>query len=158
MRAHAFLPGLLAISLAACDQPEWTKPSAPGDHPPPAPAWAAPLIGERLREAFIETAGCAGAVDTVTQRFKGPPPGARIVGWAWDARAHQPATQIIVVRDGLIVGAGDGGRPRADVPAVRPDVTSAATGWQADARSIGGELEVLAVIGAGACPLGRITP
>jgi hypothetical protein len=63
-----------------------------------------------------------------------------------------------VAQDGAIVGAGQGGLERADVPTARREVGSNLTGWWALAARDGGMVEAWGVSpdGRSACRLGRI--
>lgn len=120
---------LMVLGLAACDKPGPLSAAARGTYPPPpaAPAWATPFAGRRLHDSFPNRATCVGFVDGFTERYDGA---RKAHGWAWNASRTQPVLHLAVVgADGRMVGFGDGGTDRPDVPAARPDIPSSATGW-----------------------------
>lgn len=120
---------VLMLGLAACDRPGPLSAAARGTYPPPppAPAWAASLAGRRVQESFPNAETCVGFVDGLADRYKGA---RKAGGWAWNASRAQPLQRLAVVgADGRMVGFGEGGLARPDVPAARPDVASGATGW-----------------------------
>lgn len=144
--------------LAGCDEPSWL---ADRDPAPPLPAWAAPLVGRPLQEAFARApdAACVGNTEQVEARYAGARPGAKITGWGWDAVAKAPVARVLITsRDGAIAGAGEAGLPRPDVAQARPEVTSVATGWSALTTFREGEAQAWGVLADGArvCKLGRI--
>jgi len=142
--------------LSGCEQPDWLTRRDPL---PAMPAWAEPLIGRPFAAAFAATPDCLGNVDEVINRYGGERPGAKVQGWAWDARSKAPFGRIVVVADdGVIVGAGESGLERADVPTARPEVGSNLTGWWALAARGEGLVEAWGVRpdGRTACRLGRI--
>lgn len=165
----------LAAVLAAtgCSRPDWTdpetskgaralpppkaknRPTDPGGAPAP-PAWVVPLMGKLLRDAFPKDGVCVGNTDGVAMVFQGEPKGARLVGWAWEYATAAPAPRVVLVdAQDRIVGGGDSGRPRADVPKVLPAVTSDRTGWEATAAMATGAVRAFGVVenGQATCPL-----
>jgi outer membrane protein OmpA-like peptidoglycan-associated protein len=95
------------------------------------PAWATPFIGKNVDAGFPKASSrCKGFMDNVTTDS---PSGAAVVsGWAFDLQAQQAVNQILIVdAKGVVVGAGEGGLQRLDVPAVQPEIHSETTGWQA---------------------------
>jgi hypothetical protein len=124
------LAGLLLTAAAGCDRPgplsaAVRKDLAPA---PPAPAWAAPLLGQALATAFPTVESCVASVDASTDRYRGAH---GVEGWAWNETAQEPAAKLAVVDPaGRMVGFGEGGRSRTDVPGARKDVTSNATGYR----------------------------
>ncbi|THD82698.1 MAG: hypothetical protein E7812_01065 [Phenylobacterium sp.] len=140
------------------------KPKAPArltttDPVPPPPAWAANLIGKPLAAAFPKLGGCLGNTDGVKQRYVGPAPGAKVVGWGWDpARASVVPHVVVVDRNAVIAGAGDSGARRLDVPQARPDITSDHAGWEVYTPLTTGPLEAYGVLADGKtiCRLGHL--
>jgi hypothetical protein len=126
---------------------------------PAAPAWAAVLINQPLDRAFPKTARCLGNTDGVKVRYAGAVRGVRLAGWAWDPVRREPL-QHVVIRgaDSTIVGAGEGGKRRLDVPRVVPDVISDVTGWEAVTWRYGGPVDIFGVLADGQtiCRLGHI--
>lgn len=168
-----------SLALAGCDQPKWRgegpapgaaapapaaapaapgKPVDPGPTPPP-PAWAQALIGKPLREAFPGTGVCKGNTDLVEKTYGGDPAGVRIHGWGWDVAAKARVGRILLVdAEARIVGAGEGGAPRPDVPAALPEVTDGQSGWHADLARTSGIVDTFGVVDGGkaVCVLGRM--
>jgi hypothetical protein len=159
----AVLPLACIASLtAACERPGWTDPetskgprvppaSAMPARPglpqvemaaPPAPAWAAALLGRQLKTAFPGTQTCLGTTDMVELRFLGPPSGSRLIGWGWDVARKEPVKRILIVDDrGQIIAAGEGGEDRPDVPRSVKSINSAKTGWKAVVPLTSGHVE-----------------
>jgi hypothetical protein len=147
------------FGLAACDQPGPLSAAARGDEPPPPapPAWSAALLGQPLKVAFPGTFACVAAVDGPAGRFKGF---RRIHGWGWKPLAARPVDHVAIVdAQGVMVGFGDGGQPRPDVPKARPQVTSDLTGWTAlsPLRETSYQVFGIALQARAACPMGRVT-
>jgi hypothetical protein len=146
--------------LAACDQPGPLSAAAKRQlaPPPAAPAWAAPLAGKALKSVFPAEARCVGYVDAVTDRFKDA---RKAVGWSWSV-THSQAVQRLVAVDaaGAMVGFGEGGTARPDVPAVRPEVGSPDTGWWLITPTAERSYAVWGVDAASgsACPIGEVKP
>jgi hypothetical protein len=129
MREMFAVAALALLALAGCDRPGPLSAAAKRGlgPPPPPPAWAAPLTGRALKEVFPAPAECIGSVDAKTDRYRGA---RRAVGWAWSRTASQPVGHLAAVgADGRMVGFGEGGVDRQDVPAARPEVRSQKSGW-----------------------------
>ena len=175
--AFPALAALVALAAAACSRPDWTDPeTSKGARalPPPAgakaiptdsagapapPAWVAPLIGRQMRSAFPKDGVCIGNTDGIVRIYTGTPQGARIVGWAWDYARKAPAPRVVLVdAGGAIVGGGETGYARVDVPRHVPAVTSDKVGWEAVSSVSAGRVETFAVIqdGAAVCPLAGV--
>ena len=167
------LAAALAALAAGCSRPEWTDPEAskgsrvlpprkakarptvPAGTPPP-PAWVTPLLGRSLRTAFPRDGVCVGNTDAVSTIFQGEPRGARLVGWAWEYGTEAPVPRVVLVdAQDRIIGGGDSGSPRPDVPKVLPAVTSARTGWEATAPIGAGAVRAFGVVenGRAICPV-----
>jgi hypothetical protein len=181
MRAVLIPFSILVLALAGCDQPKWrgegpapgaatqapaagasaaapSRPVDPGPTPPP-PAWAEPLIGKPLREAFPGTGVCKGNTDIVEKTYAGAPAGVRIHGWGWDVAARTRVARILLVdAEARIVGVGQGGAARPDVTAAVPDVTDGQTGWHADLAQTSGVVDTYGIVDGGksVCVLGRM--
>jgi hypothetical protein len=126
---------------------------------PAAPAWAAALISQPLDKAFNKSAPCLGNTDGVKVRYVGAARGVRLAGWAWDPVRRETLQHVVIQGpDGTIVGAGEGGTRRLDVPRVLPDVTSTTSGWEAVTWRTGGPVDVFGVLADGQtiCRLGHI--
>lgn len=164
---------LLAL-VAGCSRPEWTDPETskgsralppPGAKKaspidakpaPPVPAWALPLMGKPLRAAFPKDGVCLGNTDGILRIHAGEPRGARIVGWGWEPEVKTPVPRVVVVDvNGVIVGAGDTGQNRPDVPRAVPAIRSLTTGWEAVSYTTTGKVRMFGVIenGRAVCPL-----
>ena len=157
MRTKTITLALCAALLAGCGQKAAPSPtpSVP-DARPAFPAWATPLVGKKLKDLHLKTIKCEGAADVITQRYSGDPSGYQIEGWAWSASTSKPVDHIVLVMNGVIVGAGEGGRPRPDVPKAAPKITSSLVGWQAVTNDFLGKLEAVGVSGSDACSIGKI--
>ena len=177
MRSRA-APFLTLLALAACSRPDWTDPErskGPREPPPltaaprkgvpntveavPAPpAWATAIIGRGLREAFPRSAACLGNTDNLTLIYLGRPPGIEVGGWGWDSAAKVHIGKVLLVdAQARIVGAGEGGRRRKDVPRVVPSIKALDTGWRAVTPKVAGALDVYGLTADGAvCGLGHI--
>ncbi|MFN3583504.1 hypothetical protein [Phenylobacterium sp.] len=153
--------------LAACDQPKVRDqgPTATASVPvaaeplPAMPEWAAAYMGKGLRDVFPETGECVGNTDTVKTRYAGPPAGVAIIGWGWNVTEKAPVARIVVVdKEFTIIGAGETGLERPDVPKARSDVTSSTTGWRAVTTATSGGLDAYGVTngGRGVCKLGHL--
>ncbi len=100
-----------------------------------------------------------GNTDRVIRIYEGQPGGARVVGWAWEFAAKAPVPRVVVVgAEGVIIGGGEAGALRADVPTVVPAVTSDRSGWEAVAPQTSGRVEVFGVVenGRAICPLAGV--
>jgi hypothetical protein len=94
----------------------------------------APLIGTSVSEAAPNAQPiCVGAVDTVSPPTVSTPGVSAVNGWAWNKIAKSPVNELIVVQDSSsqIVGGGTTDHSRPDVPAARPEITTAQVGWHA---------------------------
>jgi hypothetical protein len=164
--------GIVVLSLgalAACDPPKWrevnsapnvasdTGPGAAPTQPVGAPAWAAQVVGKPLRKVFPSDGQCIGNTEAV-DKVAGVA-GVKVRGWAWDSNARQPMQRVVIVDDNaIIVGAGETGLERLDVPAALPNVTSKTTGWLAATAVAKGPLDAFGVLrdGSRVCSLGHI--
>jgi hypothetical protein len=163
----------LALLAAGCSRPDWTDPEAskgsralpppkakarptdPGGAPAP-PTWVKPLLGKPLRVAFPRDGVCVGNTDAVQTVFQGDPKGARLVGWAWEYGTKAPVPRVVLVdAQDKIVGGGEAGQPRTDVPKAMPAVTSDRTGWSATTTATQGAIRAFGVVedGQAICPL-----
>ncbi|MBI1683305.1 hypothetical protein [Caulobacter hibisci] len=123
---------------------------------PPLPAWSEPLVGKRLSAVTRQRIDCQGVTDVVTKRFTVQPVGAIIEGWGWDKGTGTPLPRVLLVEGGLIVGAGDGGRERVDVPKALPQITSSMVGWQAVSTTGSGHVTAYGFTDQGVCSIGEI--
>ena len=165
-RAFAVAGAALALVLPGCEARERAAATAPPsalgettDPLPPLPPWAGGFLGRQLREAFPADGACVGNADRVDRRYRGVAPGTRVMGWAWDTALKQPVERILLVDAGLqIVGAGEAGQPRPDVPAARPDVTDPGVGWSALTPLAAGPVDAYGIVGDGGavCRLGQV--
>ena len=168
---------VVGLSLASCDQP---KPRGPGTDgtvvelarlaarrvgwhgldpaPPPPPAWSRGLIGRPLRQAFPASGACLGNTDQTVARGPDAPSGVRILGWGWDVAAWRRVGRVVLTdAKGTIIGVGEGGVPRPDVPAAMPAVTDPAAGWIADPPRKAHAVDAYGIVGAEVvCPLGHL--
>lgn len=149
----------MAAALSACEQPEWRTRLDPM---PALPAWAEPLQGRLLDEAFTLAAApaCAGNTETAETRYGGARPGAKLIGWGWDAQGKAPTARVVVTGpDRRIAGAGEAGLDRLDVVQALPEVASPKTGWWALTTHSQGPVDVWGVMSDGVrvCALGRVT-
>lgn len=159
---------LLLAALAGCDKPAPRGEAREGakarkDHvaapAPPPPGWAIPLLGKGLRSVLTEDGACVGNTDGVELYYEGAPPGTRIVGWGWDKDLKARVQRVVLVdRDFQIVGAGEGGLPRPDVPTALPDISDGETGWAVVTTQTTGYFDAYGVVknGQGVCKLGHI--
>jgi len=156
--------GLTLTLVAGCDKPkdrseQTAAPAAvePATPPrPPQPAWATAYLGKSLRELFPKTGDCIGNTEAVETRYTD---GAAIIGWGWDNAAKTAVARIVLVDAGFrVVGAGESGMSRPDVPAARPDIPDPNTGWRAIATTAAGAVDAYGITddGQGACKLGYI--
>jgi hypothetical protein len=124
---------------------------------PPYPAWSVGMIGKPLSSVVQGKADCFGVFDVVSAKHTGATPGVEVDGWAWDKAAKQPVHHVLIVDlNDRILGAADSGRPRADVVAAYPYMTTNLMGWHGEAGVTTGT--VLAVgLGAkgGRCSLSK---
>lgn len=155
----------VALALVAgCDKAkdrteETAAPAAaePAQPPrPPQPAWATAYLGKGLRELFPKTGDCVGNTEAVETRYAD---GVAIIGWGWDNAAKTSTARIVLVDAGFrIVGAGETGMSRPDVPAAQPAITDPNTGWRAITTTATGAVDAYGITddGQGACKLGHI--
>ncbi len=124
---------------------------------PPYPAWSVGMIGKPLASVIKGKADCFGVFDAISANHTGASPGVEVDGWAWDKAAKQPVQRILIVDlTDRVVGAAMSGRPRDDVVAAYPYMTSKFVGWHGEAGVTAGTL--LAVgLGAtgGQCSLSK---
>ena len=161
------------LALAACDQPKWRDTSAPPpgakaqgpqkNQPDPggtpaAPTWAQAVMGKNLREAFPKSGICRGNTDIVQRKYAGLPNGVQIHGWGWDVGRKARVERILLVdKTFRIVGVGEGGVNRPDVPTALPEITDENTGWNANVAVTAGPLDGYGVTGDDSvCVLGHI--
>ena len=126
---------------------------------PSPPAWAAELIGKSLRLAYPAVGTCIGNTDAVKERFGGGLGGSKVAGWGWDPATRAPVARVLLAdRDFRVVGAGQGGVPRRDVPRAVPSITSETTGWEALTSLNGGPVDAWGVMadGRSVCKLGHL--
>ncbi|HEX8501924.1 MAG TPA: hypothetical protein VF659_15180 [Pyrinomonadaceae bacterium] len=117
---------------AAQESPAPQKAAVTQEPRPPYPAWASEVMGKPVRELFPKTTDCIGNTDLVVMKFEGDPPGVQIIGWGWEPGAALPVRRVVLADAAqLIVGVGEGGSERPDVPEHQPSVTTTKTGWQA---------------------------
>jgi len=108
------------------------------------------MIGTNAAPDYDQSKACLGHFDMISLVHKGDHPGYEVYGWAWDVDAAAPAARVIIADStGRIVGAGEGGVNRPDVPKVLPKVTSVATGWRGLVAARGGKVTALAVLKSG---------
>ena len=161
------------VTVAACDQPKWRDTSAqppgakapapqknqvdPGGTPA-APAWAQAVIGKNLRAAFPKSGICRGNTDIVQRKYAGAPAGVQIHGWGWDVGRKARIERVVLVdKTFRIVGAGEGGISRPDVPTAVPEITDQTTGWNTNVAVTAGPLDSYGVTGDNSvCVLGHI--
>jgi len=104
---------------------------------------------------LVSTDKCSGFLDGV-ERIKGTD---RVAarGWAWDqTRRRAPQLVLLALPGGLIVGFGEVGAPRTDIPAARKDISDLRTGWDGEATAAhGSKLRAFAVLAdsKSICPL-----
>lgn len=177
-------PAALALValLSACDKPKTraAKPAevanaglpagappatAAGGHTsqdslPAPPEWAAGYMGKTLAEVFPDQNGdCVGNTDDVNLYYRGQTQGVSVEGWGWAPAAKAPVERVLLVDEsGKIVGAGESGKPRPDVPAARKEITSPNTGWQAATAKSSGGVYAFGVMpdGKRVCRLGHL--
>lgn len=133
--------------LALSQAPNAVASAAAPAATPAYPAWSVSLIGKPLQRAFPEqSSDCIGYLDDVT-----PVAGtdeATLRGWAYDTKGHAPVAHVVLVdARGTIIGAGEGGHQRLDVPSVHPEIRTAATGWLGYAGASSRSIEAWAVVG-----------
>lgn len=178
----AFLTLTALVTLSGCDKPKWqdnpppAATAAPGAAPaaaaptvrvipndpagtPAAPAWAADMIGKSLRALYPATGVCKGNTDIVQKRYAGAPAGVQLHGWGWDVKSNVRVARVLLVDTEMkIVGAGEGGVERTDVPQHVPEIKDANTGWNADLARVTGPIDAYGLLpdGKTVCPLGHI--
>lgn len=170
LTALSALAALLALS--ACDQPKFRDtgppPAAAAAGPkkdavdpggtPASPAWAQAYMGKDLRATFPRSGVCRGNTDIVQRKYAGAPAGVQIHGWGWDVGRKARVDRIVLVDKSFrIVGAGEGGVSRPDVPTALPEITDGNTGWNANVALSAGPLDGYGVTGDDSvCVLGHI--
>lgn len=125
---------------------------------PAPPQWASNLMGQAFQKALPNVADCSGNLDVVTKRYAGSAPGTKVIGWGWVLKSKKPIDHVVLVdQNAVIVGVGQGGEARPDVPANSPTVTSPNTGWSAYTSMTTGPVDAYGVVdGAARCPLGHL--
>jgi hypothetical protein len=155
------IAGLVVLALAGCG-PFGAKQKAKelAGPLPPLPAWAGPYMYQPLSAAFTaQTGNCVGNAERVVRRYAGPPAGAMVAGWGWDTAGKRRIERVILVDPTQrIVGAGEGGLVRADVPRGRPDIADPQTGWRGVTSQLWGGVEAYGLVDGGraVCPLGHV--
>jgi hypothetical protein len=167
------------VLVAGCDRPKPrpgaaapgpagapAQPAAPPtptttEAPPPVPAWAEAYMGRPLNDVLpTQSTECVGNTDNVNLRYQGATPGTRVEGWGWDRTANKPVEHVLLIDDhtGVVIGAGQSGKPRPDVVRARPEVTSPTTGWEAVTPKTTGGLYAFGLLadGKSVCRLGHI--
>jgi len=144
--------------VASYDRPGPSSAVVQGDLPeaPAPPTWSQGLQGRALADAFPVQTRCIGNVDQTVDHYHGA---RRVTGWAWPVPTSQPLAHFAVVDvNGRMVGFGEGGLERDDVPADRHEVTSKTTGWWVVAPADGASYNVYGLSGDGAtaCYVGKI--
>jgi len=111
----------------------------------PYPSWSAPMMGKPLSALFPRRAtNCAGHLDGLMESTSAT--GTRIGGWAFDTSTHSAVSRVLLTdNSGVVVGAGNGGFMRYDVPANNPGVQSQATGWYGYASIVSRGLRAWAI-------------
>lgn len=150
----------LTCGLVGCDRPGPLSAAASRRLPPPpaAPGWAAPLAGQPLKAVFPSESACLGFVDRATDRFKDA---RRAVGWGWHLTAARAVAQVVAVdAAGRMVGFGEGGIDRPDVPVAVPQVGSPKTGWVLVTPTAEKTYAIYGIDPAGrtACRIGDVQP
>ncbi|MGA0605755.1 hypothetical protein ACO2Q0_07115 [Phenylobacterium sp. VNQ135] len=169
LKAAVLTPSLVAalggalVLVAGCDKakdrseqaaPAAAAPAAPPR--PPQPAWATDYLGKGLGQLFPKTGDCVGNTEAVEARYAD---GVAVIGWGWDNAAKKAVARIVLVDSAMrVVGAGETGMSRPDVPAAQPQITDPNTGWRAIATTPAGALDAYGITddGQGACKLGHI--
>jgi len=129
------------------------------DPMPPPPPWAAELIGKSLRIAYPAVGDCIGNTDSVKLRFGGGRGGSKVAGWSWDAAQKAPVPRVVLVDpDFRVVGAGEAGTRRRDVPRAVPAVTTDFAGWEALTPLNAGSVDAWGILpdGKTICRLGHL--
>ncbi len=116
------------------------------------------MLGKPLRDIFPATGLCKGNTDIVQKVYSGLPAGVQLHGWGWDLAKKARIERVVLVdKSYRIVGAGEGGVARSDVPVSIPEITDPATGWNADIAVKSGPLDVYGLTGDDSiCVLGHI--
>jgi hypothetical protein len=137
-------------ALSGCGKPEYdgAMPNTVKTPLPPYPAWAKDMIGKPLGAVVKGKANCIGVFDNVSATHDGAVPGSEVEGWAWDSEAKQGVQHILIVDlNDRIIGAAQGGRPRPDVAAAYPNMTSNLSGWHGE---VGATTGTALAVGLGA--------
>lgn len=94
----------------------------------------------------------------MAKRYEGASGGVTIVGWGWAPDLQKPPARIVLVDAGSrIVGGGESGLERLDVPIALPQITSNWTGWWALTSAPHGVVEAYGVLPDGrVCSLGHL--
>lgn len=123
-------------------------------------------LGREISRVYdlVPAIACAGALDPVPTPVADPRwSGFRLSGWAWDRTSQAPAETVVLAdRFGRLVGAGQAGFPRPEIPFIDRSVERRDTGFLAyippDLRAE--EVTAYAILadGASACPLHHGAP
>ena len=160
---------VLMATVSGCNgKPEDTgqSPGASSGAPTvvkgPGPAyasWVAPMLGHRVADVAKVTAPCLGSLDVAGTRYAGPPAKVAIEGWGWDETAKRPLPRVILTNeDGKIVGGGETGVSRKDVPAAVAEVKTPLVGWKGFAQASSGDITAVGLTASGGyCTLGTTT-
>lgn len=165
----ALIVSALSLALSACDKPKdrtpppaaetaaaTATPAAPTEALPATPDWAKAYMGKTVAELFPQAGQCVGNTDNVSKQMVG---GVEIVGWGWDSGAKKPVAHVVLTdQEGRVIGFGETGMERPDVPAAKPEITSQTTGWKGYASRTDGWLDAYGVTndGKGQCKLGHL--
>jgi outer membrane protein OmpA-like peptidoglycan-associated protein len=147
--AEAQVRSVLALTQPSPPAAAGTAPVVVADSMPAYPAWAAAAIGKPLHALYPKTStACLGFLDGAAFKYVGPRSGDKLFGWAYDTGADAPVLRVLFAdARGTIVGAGDGGVSRPDVPAKLARIASPLTGWEGYAAA-SGPVAAWAVLGS----------
>lgn len=126
---------------------------------PQLPRWADGLTGRRISSFATMSNACLGYVDAVVKTFEGNRPGEEIAGWGYDRSTRLPFAHVLLTdADLIVVGAGEGGVERADVPKALAEIKSQRTGWRAIVHGKPSALSAWGLDASGRriCPLGKL--
>jgi len=147
------------LSLTGCNQTQTASQCTVGAGARPAyPAWASSVLGKSYLKLYPNKSKCAGNLDPGATKYSGKPSGSTFAGWAWDLEHKRPVDRLLLTDYlGNIVGVGQGGFDRPDVPAYDPRVTSKSSGWHGVVSIVSGPVDALGITGkTTVCPIGDI--
>lgn len=153
-------PPFVLPAMAAAEKAQYAKYTGDPAAMPPFPPWSKGLIGADLTSRFPKRATCTGNTDSVVVRYDGNPSGLKLLGWGWDPAAKQRIDHVILVGPSArIVGAGDGGVARPDIPAAMPLIRDPDTGWYAELPLPATAVDAYGIVDGGAaiCRLGHLS-